>query len=114
MLLLSYSGDLQILTKEERWLKDVCSIPRAKIRIRCLMEKFDFESDFSSFFTRLKLYNEPFIVFVNDFFFQGFLNTSLRVSNYLNHGTKKGEAHGMNLDSIKRFDNIKATGTKVS
>jgi hypothetical protein len=109
-----WSGDPSILTKEETWLRAIIKTPRVKIRVRCLMEKLDFENDFSQFYTRLQHYNDPFIVFQSDFFFQSFLNTFLRVSNYLNHGTKRAEACGVSLDSFKRFDNIKAHGSKHS
>lgn len=78
------------------------------------MEKYDFENDFSSFYARIKMYNEPFIIFPSDIFFQNFLNTFLRVSNYLNYGTKYQEATGFNMDSMKRFDNIKSSNGKFT
>ncbi|XP_008805689.3 formin-like protein 8 [Phoenix dactylifera] len=107
-----YNGDISKLGSAERFLKAVLDIPFAFQRVDAMLYRANFEIEINY----LRKYFETLEAACEDLrssrLFLKLLEAVLRTGNWMNVGTKRGEAKTFKLDTLLKLADVKGTDGK--
>jgi len=109
----SFDGDPTTLGKSEKFFVVIKEVPDVVNRCTLFLFKLRFAEQTTEIGSKLKL-GEGILKMLRDKQMSKVLATFLALGNYLNGGTKKGQAHGFAMATIGKFKNTKSTDDKSS
>ncbi|KAF0983976.1 hypothetical protein FDP41_007891 [Naegleria fowleri] len=99
--------DESLYSEPEKYVLMITSIPEYETRIRCWMYTLQFESGLVIVEKPLQTFEQSLEALKKSQHFKVLLGIVLAVGNYLNGGTKKGQADGFGLDVLPKLDETK-------
>jgi len=91
----------------ENLLLAICNIPEFGNRLKCWMYSLQFENSLVVVDKPLEAIEKSLELLKQSEHFKTFLGVVLAVGNYLNGGTKKGQAEGFQVDIISKLEETK-------
>lgn len=104
-----FKGDARSLTKAERWLLVVISVPRFSEKLAVFRCFSSFDDEERGLTRQLKIMSGACRQVMTSERLKAVLAAVLAIGNFLNQGTRKGEAQGFKLDSLAALTSTKAT-----
>jgi hypothetical protein len=108
----NYKGDKNNLQSTDQFLMKLCDIILLDTRLDLLYNIREFPSDFESFRPTLTLACNACKELNSNKELIEVLQYVLAIGNYINHGTKKGNAYGFKLSSLTKLIEFKANESK--
>eukprot|EP00028_Trichosphaerium_sp_Am-I-7-wt_P009750 CAMPEP_0168526838 /NCGR_PEP_ID=MMETSP0405-20121227/12229_1 /TAXON_ID=498012 /ORGANISM="Trichosphaerium sp, Strain Am-I-7 wt" /LENGTH=984 /DNA_ID=CAMNT_0008549803 /DNA_START=13 /DNA_END=2970 /DNA_ORIENTATION=- len=102
------------LDKPDRYLLELSVIPCLAQRIKCWVFKQDFENIKSSIEKPLNILHSACMQVKNSVSLKRMLGAVLTVGNYMNGGTKRGQANGYTLDVLSKLTVTKDLSGKLN
>jgi len=109
---LAYTGDPSLLGTTETFFLCVSSIPRLQQRLSLFAFKLNFTSCTAAIRSNLKTVSQAIASIRDSTQLTKLLTMVLAVGNYLNGGTKKGQAYGFKLSTLARLKQSKTVDNK--
>jgi len=106
--LLAFDGDEADLSKPDRYLRMLATIPRLEQRVRCVLFKLRFDDAIESAQDELAQLREATDAVASSARLAALMHAVLSVGNELNAGTMKGNAVGFRLSSLVRFCELRS------
>ncbi|CAG9328827.1 unnamed protein product [Blepharisma stoltei] len=103
-----YKGPLENLVQAERFLLELwVGMPIFQGRIECLYFKLNFTVDFPEVYSQLASIKQAIETIKNSKNFQTMIYAILKIGNFLNYGTNKGNAQGFSLNILHQLENLR-------
>ena len=99
--------DLKEYSDPELYLYCIINTPEFATRIRCWMYTLQFETGLLIVGKPLETFENSVKILKESTHFKNILGIVLAVGNYLNGGTKKGQAEGFQLDILSKLEDTK-------
>jgi len=99
------------LTKEEQYLMEICKVPGIKSHLDSLEVKFSFSDRFLSMNKYLQQLKSAWVAVRDNDELKQVILMLLKIGNYLNQGSKKGNQVSFNVDLLSNLKSSKALGT---
>ncbi|KAG2393421.1 hypothetical protein C9374_006952 [Naegleria lovaniensis] len=103
----SKTKDERLYSEPEKYVLMITSIPEYDTRIRCWMYTLQFESGLVVVEKPLQAFEQSLQALKTSEHFKVLLGIVLAVGNYLNGGTKKGQADGFGLGVLPKLEETK-------
>lgn len=108
----AYDGDLSKLDEVTRFMVITARIPRYQNRLECALFMKAFAQDADSLSQRLQLVDTARKEVVQSHRLKRLIEVVLAMGNYLNEGTRNGEARAIKLASMLKLDTVKTMDKK--
>jgi len=99
--------DPKALAAPERLLLILNDIPHFSTRLRCWKYIMDFDAEFQSCEKFLRNYQIASAKLLKSNTIKHVFSLILQIGNYLNGGTRKGQADGFSLDTLKKLSGVR-------
>jgi len=99
------------LTKEEQYLMAICQVPGIKSHLDSLEVKFSFSDRFLSMNKYLQQLKSAWVAVRDNAELKQVILMLLKIGNYLNQGSKKGNQVSFNVDLLTNLKSSKALGS---
>ena len=123
-LCMDYEGDASKLGKVEKFFRALADVPHAKLRIEALMAKDQMEDQVAEVQDRLEAHSSAIAQLktalrppssdgvTGEGLLRKLFQVVLRVGNYVNGGTRRGGAYGIQLDAVIKMASVKTSDKK--
>jgi hypothetical protein len=123
-LCMDYEGDASKLGKVEKFFRTLADVPHAKLRIEALMAKDQMEDQVTEVQDRLEAHANAIAQVKASLappssdgisgggVLRKLFQVVLRVGNYVNGGTRRGGAYGVQLDAVAKMASVKSSDNK--
>eukprot|EP00904_Undaria_pinnatifida_P009474 jgi/Undpi1/5657/HiC_scaffold_2.g00931.m1 len=108
----AYDGELSKLDEVSLFMVLTARIPRYQARLDCALFMSGFGNDASFLSEKLALVNEAVSEVVDSKRLKRLIEVVLAMGNYLNEGTRNGEAKAIKLASLLKLDTVKTMDKK--
>lgn len=103
-----YKGPREVLGSCEKFMLKLLVIPRIQNRIELFLFKIRFPEQIQEIRTKIKYCEQAQFSIQNSKHFKDLLEIVLSLGNFLNQGTKKGNAHGFKLSDLNKLKDTKS------
>ena len=105
----SYQGQVSQLVYAEQFMVELWGrMPYFQTRLECLVFRKEFTTEFPEITQKIQTISQSTQVIRTSESFYTLLLAVLKVGNYLNHGTNKGNTTGFSLNSLNQLEFFKA------
>ena len=111
-ILRNFDGDVTLLAHTERFFLALCNIPDLSGRMELWQFKLQFSELLEIQMDRIEILRQSHDNVKNSASFKIVLKYILAYGNYMNGGTKKGQAHGFKLNSLRQIASAKSVDNK--
>ena len=108
----SYEGDVKLLGNTEKFFMALSSVPNIESRLDIWLFKLNFDEVFGEAEAKIRAVERAVDDLEKSETFKQLLRIILAIGNYLNGGTKKGQAYGFKLSTLRQLDSTKTSDNK--
>lgn len=108
-LLLDFQGDVSKLGKAEIFMLEMLKLPRFTAKVKGFHVRCEFDSRIAELSGSISLMRNAIRELTEGNQIRGVLEAILRIGNFLNCGTARGNATGFKLDTLSKLKSTKAT-----
>ncbi|EFA76611.1 formin domain-containing protein [Heterostelium album PN500] len=110
----SYTGDKGLLAPVELFLIETLKVPKLRERLNCLKFKQQYDSVIDDIMIAAKFVESCCNAFLKNHNFKMLLHLILKIGNYLNAGSARGNAEGFKLGCLLTLSNTKSIDNKTT
>jgi len=108
----AYSGPMEALGKTEQFFAQVGEVPRVLLRTQLLMFKNQYFRQAQELAENLGCVERSLAALSSSRSLKKVLEVTLALGNYMNGGTRKGQAYGFKINSLNKMCNTKTANNK--
>mmetsp|Transcript_7432 Transcript_7432/g.11105 ORF Transcript_7432/g.11105 Transcript_7432/m.11105 type:complete len:520 (-) Transcript_7432:15-1574(-) len=112
MILKSYEGPMENLDEVTQFMVTVAKIPRYTLRLESTLFIWAFFDDAKTLYRRIYVVIEAVKEIRESWKLQRILEAIIAIGNFLNEGTKNGDAKGIRLSSLSKLEAVKTLDKK--
>eukprot|EP01132_Coremiostelium_polycephalum_P002750 gene2750-3417_t len=109
-----YEGDKSLLSQIDQFLIETLKVPKIRERLNCILYKLHFESILEEIVVSSKYIESASIETWKSTQLQNLLYIILKIGNYMNSGSARGNAEGFKLNFLVSLANTKSVDNKTT